>query len=250
MWSQSQGLPFGSSDLGGGGHPRDLWDGVLVVCGMRHEASILAGADRISVCGDASTLKRRLGEAAGSKPRLVISWGICGELDPRLRPGDLVVGAEVWSAEESIRTDERVTSLLAGRLAKTGARVTLERVAGAAAPVLRAGDKARLRHATGAAAVDMESLIAGRFARERDAPFAILRAVADPAERHLPPLVAKALDSEGRLNAASIVAGFVRSPGLVLLSRVARDSRAAFLALERCRSLLPGLFLSLGLPDL
>ncbi len=75
----------------------------------------------------------------------------------------------------------------------------------------------------------MESLIAGRFARERDVPFAILRAVADPAERHLPPLVAKTLDSEGGLNTGSVVAGLMRSPKLILLSRLARDTRTAFL---------------------
>ncbi len=99
MWRQPQDVPIGSSGLGGGGYPGHLWDGVLVICGMRHEASILTGEDRLSVCGDASTSKRRLDEVARSKPRLVINWGLCGGLDPRLRPGDLVVGAEVSSVE-------------------------------------------------------------------------------------------------------------------------------------------------------
>ena len=97
----------------------------------------------------------------------------------------------------------------------------------------------------------MESLIAGRFAREHDAPFAILRAVADPAERDLPPLAANAIDSEGRVNAHAVVTGLLRSPGQIgRLGRLARDSRAAFAALERCRSLFPGLFLGLGRADL
>ena len=52
----------------------------------------------------------------------------------------------------------------------------------------------------------MESLIAGRFALERRTPFAILRAVADPADRDLPPLVLSAVDSDGRIKAAAVAA--------------------------------------------
>ncbi len=97
----------------------------------------------------------------------------------------------------------------------------------------------------------MESLIAGRFAREHGAPFAILRAVADPAERELPPLAATATDSEGRVNARAVIAGLLRSPRQIAeLGPLMRDSRAAFAALERCRRLLPGLFLGLNRADL
>ena len=93
----------------------------------------------------------------------------------------------------------------------------------------------------------MESLTAGRYALEREAPFAILRAVADPADRDLPPLVLKAVDSDGRINVAGLILELIRSPGQFPgLSAAARDSQAAFRALNRCRSLLPGLFLSLG----
>jgi len=171
--------------------------GVLIVCGLKREASILAGAHRLSACGGGSTLKRRLAELAGSKPQLVLSWGLCGGLDPRLRPGNLAIGDEVSFREERIRTDEGVASALKRRLSEAGEQVSAERFAAAEAPILTADEKAQLRLATGAAAVDMESLVAGRFAAELGAPFAILRAVADPAERNLPPLAAKAIDAEG-----------------------------------------------------
>jgi adenosylhomocysteine nucleosidase len=201
----------------------------------------------MTICGDASTLRARLAELAGLRPQLVMSWGVCGGLDPRLRPGDLVVGAEVVSDDGRISTDEAITSSLERRLADAGARVVVDRVAGALAPVLTAGAKAELRNATGAAAVDMESLTAGRYALERGAPFAIVRAVADPADRDLPPLVLKAVDSGGRINVAGLVLELIRSPGqLPGLSAVARDSRAAFRTLTRCRGLLAGLFLGLG----
>jgi adenosylhomocysteine nucleosidase len=220
---------------------------VLIVSGLKREAAILAGPGRLAICGDASTLRAKLAELACQPIILVISWGVCGGLDPRLRPGDLILGAEVVSAEGRINTDEAVTSSLAQRLIDAGARVAVERVAGVSSPVSTARAKAELRLATGAAAVDMESLIAGRFALERRTPFAILRAVADPADRDLPPLVLSAVDSDGRVKAAAVLGDLVRSPGQFTgLVAAARDGRAAFRALSRCRGLLPGLFLGLG----
>ena len=180
----------------------------------------------------------------------MVSWGLCGGLDPRLRSGDLILGSEIVSNQGAVRTDEAVTSSLAQRLAAAGARVGVERLAASAAPVLTAAAKAELRRATEASAVDMESLIAGRYALEQRAPFAILRALADPAERDLPPLVLKAVQSDGGINALAVVGELIRSPGqLAGLRALAADSTAAFQALKRCRSLLPGLFLGLGPAD-
>ena len=220
---------------------------VLIVSGLKREAAILAGPGRLAICGDASTLRAKLAELTCQPIILVISWGVCGGLDPRLRPGDLILGAEVVSAEGRINADNAVTSSLAQRLIDAGARVAVERVAGASSPVSTARAKAELRLATGAAAVDMESLIAGRFALERRTPFAILRAVADPADRDLPPLVLSAVNSDGRINAAAVLGDLVRSPSQFTgLVAAARDGRVAFRALSRCRGLLPGLFLGLG----
>jgi hypothetical protein len=116
---------------------------------------------------------------------------------------------------------------------------------------LTAAAKAELRRAAGAAAVDMESLTAGRFAAERRIPFAILRAVADLAERDLPPVVLKAVGPDGGVDVLALIGELVRSPGQFAgLRAAALDSRAAFRALKRCRGLLPGLFLGLGAADL
>jgi adenosylhomocysteine nucleosidase len=222
---------------------------VLIVSGLKREAAILAGPGRTTLCGDASTLRARLAEAASLKPSLVVSWGLCGGLDPRLRPGDLILGAEVVADDGAVKTDDAVTLSLAQRLGGAGVRVFVERLAASNAPVLTAAAKADLRRATGAAAVDMESLIAGRYAREQRAPFAIVRAVSDPAERDLPPLVLKAVDSDGGIDALAVVGGLIRSPGQFTgLRTAAADSRAAFQALKR-GGLLPGLFLGLGATD-
>ena len=211
----------------------------------------MAGPGRTTLCGDASTLRAGLAALSSPGPSLVVSWGLCGGLDPRLRPGDLILGAELISTDGAVRTDEAVTSSLARRLPAAGARVHIERVAAADAPVLTAAAKADLRRASGAAAVDMESLIAGRYALKQQTPFVILRAVADPAGRDLPPVVLKAVDSDGGIDAKAVIRELVRSPGqLAGLGAAARDSGAAFEALKRCGGLLPGLFLGLGPADL
>ncbi len=211
----------------------------------------MAGSGRATLCGDAPALDAKLAEAASLRPSLVISWGVCGGLDPRLRPGDLIVGAEVVSDGRVIGTDGCVTSSLARGLADLGTRIAVERLAGAAGPVLTAAAKSELRRATGAAGVDMESLAAGRFALERRIPFAILRAVADPAERDLPPLALKAVGSDGRIDAMAVIGGLIRSPGqFPALGAAALDSWAAFRALNRCRGLLLRFFLGLGAADL
>jgi adenosylhomocysteine nucleosidase len=224
---------------------------VLIVCGLKREAAILAGPGQAAVCGDAPALRAKLGKAAGFRPSLVISWGVCGGLDPHLRPGDLILGAEVFSDGRMIRTDEAITSSLARGLANAATPVVVQRVAAVAAPVLTAAAKSELRRLTGASGVDMESLAAGAFAVERRIPFAILRAVADPAERDLPPLALKAVSSDGRINAMAVIGGLIRSPGQFAgLSAAALDSQAAFKALNRCRGLLLRFFLGLGAADL
>ncbi|SDR28745.1 hopanoid-associated phosphorylase [Rhizobiales bacterium GAS191] len=222
---------------------------LLIISGLEREARIFTGPGVISICGDAPRLRTKLAQMADLPLRMVVSFGICGGLDPALRRGSLVVGAEIVSGGERIKADETAARRLERRLADAGERVVLGRMAGTDAPVLTVQSKTRLRTATGAIAVDMESLVAGRFARERGVPFAILRAVSDPADRDLPSLVLKAVGSDGRTNIAAVVAGLIGSPNqLPGLIAAARDSGAAFRALGRCRS-LPGLFLGLGLAD-
>ena len=211
----------------------------------------MAGPGRATLCGDVSSLRARLAEMSGPRRSLVVSWGLCGGLDPRLRPGDLILGAEVVSNDGAIRTDEAVTSSLAGRLLAAGTRVVIERVTAADAPVLTAGAKSDLRRASGAAAVDMESFIAGQYTLKQGIPFVILRAVSDSAERDLPPIVSTAVGPDGGINVRAVIRELIRSPGqLAGLGAAALDSRAAFRALSRCRRLLPGLFLGLGPADI
>ena len=221
---------------------------LLFVSGLMREARIAQAPGALAICGDAATLRSRLAEVTAGIG-MSVSFGICGGLDPNLRSGDVVIGAQVVTDGVSLTADESVAQELAARLTAAGERVHLGVVAGVDTPVLTRAAKAELRQATRAISVDMESQIAARFAAGRNAPFAILRVVSDPADRDLPPLILKAVKPNGSVDLGAVAYGALTSPqqiGGLLAS--GRDSSEAFAALRRCRR-LPGLFLGLGLAD-
>lgn len=222
---------------------------LLFISGLKHEAAIARAPDALAICGGGAFVRAKLAEATAPL-RLTVSFGLCGGLDPALRSGDVVIGTRVVAGGASVVADESVAHELAARLRAAGERVSLGAVADVEAPVLTRAAKAELRNATMAAAVDMESQIAARFAADRDAPFAILRVVSDPADRDLPPLVMKAVRSDGSLDLGAVALGLINSPAQApRVIAAARDSAVAFAALRRCRR-LPGLFVGLGLAHL
>ncbi|MGZ4388460.1 MAG: phosphorylase family protein [Gaiellaceae bacterium] len=118
---------------------------------------------------------RRVGMGAREAPAgegpLVIA-GVCGALDPSLRPGDLVVASEVRGDGEPVAC---ATDLAAAIGARVGPIVSVDRIASRA--------EKRSLFESGAIAVDMESYRLARSAGDR--PVAVVRAVVDRADRRL-----------------------------------------------------------------
>jgi hopanoid-associated phosphorylase len=211
---------------------------MLIVCGLKREAAVFAGPGALSAYGVGPILQSKLDELADRPVTMVVSFGLCGGLDPALRCGDIVLGTEVVYEGESVVPDSALTLALKRRFVDGGQRCYVGRFAGAASPVLTRAEKYELRAATGAVAVDMESLAAGLFARARNVPFAILRAVCDPADRNLPPLARVAVDPDGSVNLGAVIGGLVRRPSQLRgLIGAATDSGAAIRALRRCSRL-------------
>ncbi|MGO4705257.1 phosphorylase [Microvirga sp. 2MCAF38] len=217
---------------------------ILVVTGFRQEARLVAGSDIAIICsgGSPARLKTALGEL---KPayRAIISFGIAGGLDPALGPGDAIIASGIVAANARWGTHSGIVRDWARLLSTGRRRVILAEIAGADAPVLTPPDKAVLRSATGAAAVDMESHIAAAFAAEHGIPFAAIRVICDPAECGLPSLVGKALHPSGSINLKGALHEIARSPmQLTALPRLAWHASAAFSSLRHCLMLLgPGL---------
>jgi adenosylhomocysteine nucleosidase len=70
-----------------------------------------------------------------------------------------------------------------------------------------------------------------RVATAATVPFAVLRAVADPADRDLPPAAVTALSEAGKIKGGKVLGSVLRQPGqigeLVLLARNAAAARSA-----------------------
>ena len=155
----------------------------------------------------------------------LISFGLAGGLDPALRPGALLIPRVVATGDGDYAAD---ATLLAGLRGPT-----IERLLGGSAIAAHPAEKHRLWREHEAAAIDLESGALARAAAAAGLPFAVLRAVCDPAERHLPPAAAAALDQAGAIAglriARSVLRGPRQIPGLVALARDAASARRALL---------------------
>jgi adenosylhomocysteine nucleosidase len=181
----------------------------------------------------------RAGAAAARLARdgagLLISFGICGGLDPELRPGDLLLADTVLAgdgARHPASTERR--RLLEARLSGLSLRIATGPLLGQDRPLAGAADKAARFAATSARAVDMESFWVARAAQAAGLPFLVVRAIADPAERSLPRAALKAIGPDGRPDLIRARAAMYlrpwESPALV---RLAYEARRAFDTLER-----------------
>ncbi|PYO38414.1 MAG: hypothetical protein DMD86_00145 [Candidatus Rokuibacteriota bacterium] len=141
---------------------------------------------------------------------LVVSAGVCGGLDPRLHPGDLVIPERVIGAAGepyAIATaHHRVAVARAGAAACTGSLVTTREV------VATPEAKAALFAASGAVAADMESAVIVARAAASGCPALVVRAVSDSAWQSLPPELTRLVTPEGRLRLARTLAMTVTRP--------------------------------------
>ena len=214
---------------------------IVAVTGLSREARLIAGPNILPVVGGghAPLLERRLKDALAKGGRRVLSIGICGALSPQLRVGDAILASEVIAGQECFATHGSWTRELSARLPDA----VVAPLAGTDAMSTDRGSKARLRAATRASAVDMESHIAARVARVHGVPFAALRVVSDAAHRTLPPAAHVALHPSGRIDMAAVLRSLLRAPlQIPALIRTAWEAEIAFATLLRCRSVLDGGF--------
>lgn len=164
----------------------------------------------------------------------VISFGIAGGLMPGLEAGTIVVADRVIDAQGgTLLTDAVWRERLTDRLAR-GHSIMTGGIAGSDRAIGSPAEKAALAGTTGALAVDMESHAVGRSAARLGIPFLAVRAVADTAERGLPPWLAGVIDPEGRTRLRVLAAGLLKHPAdLKRLIGLGRATGRALAALRR-----------------
>ncbi|MFC5356242.1 hypothetical protein [Azospirillum himalayense] len=174
----------------------------------------------------------------------IVSFGIAGGLAPDLRPGSLVLAGAVVDEDGTVHEACRPWH---DRLRHALPQAHPGVVVGVRMPAATFGDKARLRALTGAAAVDLESLAVARACQAWGRPFAVLRAVADPAWRALPSAALAGLDGAGRVAPGAVLARLAADPRqLAALGRLAWDLGRALAALRKAASAIPAELLGGG----
>jgi len=173
--------------------------------------------------GGATAAARRLVEKGAIG---LISFGLAGGLDATLPAGTLVVADAVRAGGREWRTDPALNARLGG--ATGHLCLGVDRI------IAGQAEKRRLGRETGAAIADMESAAVAAVAEAAGLPFAVLRAICDPAGRALPPAALVALDLSGRLVPARIAWSILTHPGQVpTLLSLAREAAMARAALRR-----------------
>ena len=205
------------------------------VVGMQSEARLLSGG-RVVCSGGIPVTARRLADqllregAAG-----LVSFGIAGGLDARLSTGTLVVGSAVAANGEAIPAEVDWCRRLSQALPSAVSGI----ICGAEAVAATAAAKQALQRQSGGLVVDLESGAVAEACRLAGKPFAVLRAVADPAGRAVPTLAMAGLGPDGRTRPWAVAGGLARRPWeLPALIRLGVETGAALRALSAAAGLL------------
>lgn len=208
-----------------------------IVTGMASEARIFgAGMLTVSAGGDPQGTRDGIATLIARGADHLVSFGIAGALDPGLKPGDLIIGSAVRTAEgDRLPVDQKWLAHLATHL--TAARVA--DVVGSTEIAASAAQKAMLHRDTGAACVDQESHWVAEAAHADHLPFIVVRAIADRAGDTLPPAVLVGLDRQGNPRTGAVIGALLRDPTqLPGLIRVALQTNRALKSLLRGRAAL------------
>ncbi len=210
----------------------ELPSNLLIVVGMNREARIACARGRVAI-GVAG-----IAAAMATRPTGLISFGLCGALDPALRVGDLLVADGVVSGDRRWSADPLWAATLRAALpdARRGDMAAGNRIVGSAAA------KTALRRSYGAVGADMESHAVAREAEAAGLPFAVLRAVSDSARRVLPLSAQAGFKVDGDPDVAAVIAALIARPWeLPALMRTALEAATGFKALARAAASLSSL---------
>jgi adenosylhomocysteine nucleosidase len=164
----------------------------------------------------------------------IASIGTAGGLEPGLSPGTLILPPRILADGEAFATDAAWRAALEALAAREGIAVAGGDIAHSETVLHGVADKAALRQATGAQAVDMESLPAARVAAQAGVRFMAIRVVIDDAGRALPHAVSAAMVENGEVRLEKLLAALIRRPqDIPLLISLGRASTRAFRTLRR-----------------
>jgi adenosylhomocysteine nucleosidase len=217
----------GSADQNQGGK-------TLVCFAVREEAKYFRPANAncrvvVSGIGKANAERALLKSIEDEPPRLVLTCGYAGGLNPRFKHGDVLFDADAGST-------------FAHAFANIGAMPAKFHCADRI--IATTAEKRTLFQTTNADAVEMESGVIRELCRQRGIPSATIRVISDDAGENLPMDFNKIAGADGNMNYLKLAGALLKSPGLVpKLMRFQREldgcSRKLADALGRLLATLP-----------
>jgi adenosylhomocysteine nucleosidase len=162
----------------------------------------------------------------------LMTFGMAGGLDPKLKPGSVVIPCELLSSEGAryvaCRAWREQVAAAVGRLCA----VTQGNLLTSSCAIETPADKAAAFRNTGAAAVDMESAAVAEIAAKHNLPFIAVRVIVDTAADMLPRAVVAA-SRAGRVQFARLIGGLILAPREIpSLLRLAQRYRIAMRSLR------------------
>lgn len=149
-------------------------------------------------------------------PRRIFTCGFAGGLNPELKTSDVIFSTDDATLAQKLANagGKAVNFLCATRIATTAA------------------EKAELRRATGADAVEMESEAIQSLCRERGIPCATVRAISDTAGEDLPLDFNQLSKADLNLDYGKLTLAIARAPGKIpALMKLQKHTRLAAEAL-------------------
>jgi adenosylhomocysteine nucleosidase len=205
------------------------------VTGLAAEAKIARQAGLVAAAGAGTPrgTERAIQSLIEQGVPGLVSFGVAGGLAPNLASGALVAPAAVRGTDGAAYwVDVEWHARLTRAAHAAGIPLVVGGILGAETIAATAGEKARLRESSHAMAVDLESHRVARAAERARIPFLVFRAIADPADRGLPPAALVPLTAAGRPS-MRVLASILARPGQIPdLLTLARDTRTALEALR------------------
>lgn len=162
----------------------------------------------------------------------LVSFGVAGALDSKLKPGDLVLPDAIHAGEQlsvTVAWRNRLQNLLP-------ADITIVNgiLANSAVPLTSTKAKLDLEQATGACAVDMESGAIAEVAAATGIPFIAVRVIIDPVQFSPPQALLGAVYPDGGVNPLCLLTLLLkRSVHLSTLIQMGAGMRVARKTLSR-----------------
>ncbi|OYV34952.1 MAG: hypothetical protein B7Z81_09350 [Acidocella sp. 20-61-6] len=200
------------------------------VVGLTAEAALLKNTGfMVGVGGGTPTGAARAAEdLIANGAAALVSFGLAGGLNPELAAGTIIIPATV----NDYACDLDLLAWLGG--------ATHQKIYAGDEIAVTSEQKSAIFNATWADAIDLESGAMAAVAARGNIPFAVLRAIADPATRALPPAALIALNAGGQIKLLPILLSVLQNPSqTAVLMALAGDAAKARKALVQKIKSLP-----------